>query len=140
MLNVGLVAAGAVALIAWVATALVFRTYASVPSLGDIAPLPRGEGPRVSIVVAARNEMQAIRASVASLLQQDYHDIELIVVEDRSTDRTAAILDEMAHKTERLKVINITDLPKGWLGKNHALHTGAAWASGEVLLFIDGDI
>lgn len=140
MLNVGLVVAGVVAGVALVAVALVFHTYAVVPRLSHIAPLPAGHGPRVSIVVAARNEELHIRQAVASLLSQDYHDVELIVVEDRSTDRTGKLLDDMAAKTPRVQVVHITDLPKGWLGKNHALNAGAAKATGDILLFVDGDI
>jgi hypothetical protein len=140
MLSVGLVVAGVVAGVALVAAALVFRTYAVVSRLAGIQPLPAGQGPRVSIVVAARNEELHVRQAVASLLSQDYHDVELIVVEDRSTDRTGAILDDMAAKTPRVQVVHLTDLPKGWLGKNHALNAGAAKASGDVLLFVDGDI
>lgn len=140
MLSVGLVVAGVVAGVALVAAALVFRAYAAVPRLSGITPNPIGQGPRVSIVVAAKNEELHIRQAVASLLSQDYHDVELIVVEDRSTDRTGKLLDDMAAKTQRVQVVHITDLPKGWLGKNHALNAGAAKATGDVLLFVDGDI
>ena len=140
MLTAGLVVAGTIAVVAAVATALVFRTYAVIGRLSSIQPLPDGLGPRVSIVVAARNEALHIRSAVASLLAQTYHDVELIVVEDRSTDRTGAILDEMAAKTARIQVVHLTELPAGWLGKNHALNAGAARATGEILLFVDGDI
>jgi hypothetical protein len=140
MLSAGLVVAGVVAGVAVVATALVYRTYASVTRLSNVQPLPEGQGPRVSIVVAAKNEELHIRSAVASLLAQDYHDVELIVVEDRSTDRTGTILDEMTAKTARVQVVHIKELPAGWLGKNHALNAGAAKATGEILLFVDGDI
>ncbi|MEK7403010.1 MAG: glycosyltransferase family 2 protein [Gemmatimonadota bacterium] len=140
MLTAGLVVAGVIAGVALVATALVFRSYAAVSRLSGVSPMPAGQGPRVSIVVAARNEALNVRTAVASFLGQDYHDVELIVVEDRSTDRTGAILDEMAAKTSRLRVVHITDLPPGWLGKNNALHAGADRATGDILLFVDGDI
>jgi glycosyltransferase involved in cell wall biosynthesis len=90
--------------------------------------------------VAARDEERHIRGAVAALLGQDYHDVELIVVDDRSSDRTGGILDTMAAKTERLAVVHIRELPAGWLGKNFALHTGAQRATGELFLFIDGDV
>src|SRR5690349_15944257 len=140
MLSAGLAVAGVVAGVAVVATALVYRTYMAVTRLSSVQPLPEGQGPRVSIVVAAKNEELHIRSAVASLLAQDYHDVELIVVEDRSTDRTGAILDEMTAKTARVQVVHIKDLPPGWLGKNHALNAGAAKATGEILLFVDGDV
>lgn len=128
-------AAGAVA-----ALALVIRVYREIPRLASIQPAPGGPGPKVSIVVAACDEERHIRAAVASLLAQDYPDCELIVVDDRSRDRTGAILDDMGRKTPRLTVVHVRELPAGWLGKNHALHAGAQRATGDVLLFVDGDI
>ena len=126
------VAAGALAMIVYI--------YATARRLADVPPAPEGMGPRVSIIVAARDEERHIRGAVAALLGQDYHDVELIVVDDRSRDRTSGILDTMAAKTERLEVVHVRELPAGWLGKNHALHVGAQRATGELLLFIDGDI
>jgi hypothetical protein len=140
MLPAGPVVAAVVAVAAIWATAMVVRTYLVVPRLASVAPMPHDQGPRVSVVVAARNEARHIRAAVASLLAQDYHDLELIVAEDRSEDATGTILDGMAAKTPRLAVIHIRELPAGWLGKNHALHAGAARATGTVLLFVDGDV
>ncbi|MEI6083941.1 MAG: glycosyltransferase family 2 protein [Verrucomicrobiota bacterium] len=92
--------------------------------------------PRVSVIVAARNEARKIEAALQSLLRQDYANIEFIVVEDRSDDETGVILDRMAG----IKVVHIRELPKGWLGKNHAQQTGAGHATGELLLFTDADI
>jgi glycosyltransferase involved in cell wall biosynthesis len=77
---------------------------------------------------------------VVSHLAQDYQDCEVIVVNDRSSDRTGAILDAMSGKAPRLTVVHVRELPKGWLGKNHALHVGAQRANGDILLFVDGDI
>ena len=94
----------------------------------------------VSIVVAARNEQRHIRQAVESLMDQDYPRLEIIVVNDRSTDDTAAILKNLARACDRLKVIQIAQLPHGWLGKNHALYVGAQQASGDYLLFTDADV
>lgn len=96
--------------------------------------------PVVSIVVAARNESKNIREAMNSLLHMDYPTLEIIVVNDRSEDLTGKILDEMARGDSRLKVIHISELPPGWLGKNHALWLGGKHASGELLLFTDADI
>lgn len=128
------------AVIAVVSLGLVLRVYHTIPRLERIDPIPAGQGPRVSIIVAARNEAVHIRAAVASLLGQDYHDCELIVVDDRSSDGTGEVLDKLAAKTTRIGVAHVRELPAGWLGKNYALRTGARRATGDVLLFIDGDV
>ena len=64
---------------------------------------------------------------------------EVIVVDDESTDRTAAILGELASRVPKLKVLRAGELPAGWVGKNHAVAVGAAAASGDWLLFTDAD-
>lgn len=102
--------------------------------------VPIGTLPQVSIIVAARNEARKIREALRSLLALDYPFYELIVVNDRSEDQTAMILNDMAATDFRLTVIHLDFLPAGWLGKNHALKIGAERASGEVLLFTDADI
>ena len=108
--------------------------------LRDVAPLPDGEMPSVTIIVPARNEERGIEHALRSVLAQQGPRIEIIVVEDRSEDSTGAILARMAAEDPRLKVVRVTELPKGWLGKNHALWLGAQAASGELLLFTDADI
>jgi glycosyltransferase involved in cell wall biosynthesis len=97
-------------------------------------------GPRVSVVIAARDEATTIEAALASVLRQRYTNYEVIAVDDRSADETGAILDRVAAQEPRLRVMHIVDLPPGWLGKNHALHGGAAMATGEILLFTDADV
>jgi glycosyltransferase involved in cell wall biosynthesis len=96
--------------------------------------------PRVSVVIPARNEERKIRAALQSVLGQDYPNLEFIVLNDRSTDQTGAILAEMAAADRRLRVVDITELPPAWLGKNYALYHGAEQASGELLLFTDADV
>jgi glycosyltransferase involved in cell wall biosynthesis len=95
---------------------------------------------RVTIVVAARNEERNISDALKSLLNLDYPDLELIVVNDRSADQTGPILNEMTKDDPRLRVIHVNELSAGWLGKNHALWIGSQRASGELLLFTDADI
>jgi hypothetical protein len=106
--------------------------------------VPAGETaadpPRVSVIVPACNEAGMIRRCVQSLLDQDYPSLEIIAVDDRSTDGTGALLDELAAANLRLTARHVTELPPGWLGKNHANHTGAAAAGGDWLLFTDGDV
>lgn len=100
----------------------------------------RTDVPHLSVIVPARNEEKRIREALESLLRQEYRSLEFIVLNDRSTDRTGEILAEMAAADARLGVINIAELPVGWLGKNYALYRGAERASGELLLFTDADV
>lgn len=98
--------------------------------------------PHVSVIVPARDEARNIRRSVESLLAQDYPNFDVLVVDDASSDRTPEILREIAaihpHGI-RLRTLRVEHLPAGWAGKPHALHTGAAQAEGEWLLFSDAD-
>jgi glycosyltransferase involved in cell wall biosynthesis len=107
-------------------------------SLADVTPVRTG--PSVSIIAAARNEARNIEAAVTSLLRLDYPALEIIMVNDRSTDETGAILERLAQLHSGLKIRHVSELPEGWLGKNHALYVGAAEASGQLLLFTDADV
>ncbi len=110
------------------------RFLEDIPSLGTPPSL------KVSIIVAARNEERNIREALQSVLNQNYEPTEVFVIDDRSTDGTGAILDSMAQANSRLRVLHLTDLPPGWLGKNHALYNGAKQATGDLLLFTDADV
>ncbi|MFP7297744.1 glycosyltransferase [Neobacillus niacini] len=98
------------------------------------------DGPLLSVIVAARNEAGQIEASILSQLKQTYKNVEWILVNDRSTDSTGLIMNEMQQEDHRIKVIHIAQLPEGWLGKNHALYKGFLEASGKWLLFTDADV
>jgi len=104
---------------------------------------PRGEGPSplelVSILVPARNEARNIRRCVRSLLAQDYPQLEVLVLDDGSTDATADIVAEMAREEPRLRLVRGHVLPQGWMGKNFACHQLAQLAQGEWFLFTDAD-
>ena len=75
-----------------------------------------------------------------SLLGLRHPALEIIAIDDRSTDGTGAILDRLAREDPRLRVIHVASLPEGWLGKNHALWLGAGQANGRWLLFTDADV
>jgi glycosyltransferase involved in cell wall biosynthesis len=127
--------------IAWIAAGLAFYSGSRrIGGLTSVEPLPDAELPPVTIVSAARNEAARIGAAARSLLAQDAPRLEVIAVDDRSEDATGAILDGIAAEDGRLTVLHVTQLPEGWLGKCHALALGAAAASGEWLLFTDGDV
>jgi cellulose synthase/poly-beta-1,6-N-acetylglucosamine synthase-like glycosyltransferase len=104
-------------------------------------PLPEmADWPRVSLIAPARNEERNIEGAVRSLMKLDYPNLEITLVNDRSTDATAEILNRLATEFSQLNVVHLTDLPAGWLGKNHAMQVGADRSSGEWLLFTDADI
>jgi len=136
---------GAVTLLAaalWaLITASLARVWLLLPRL-DAFPgdEPSGGWPRLSVVVPSRDEAAAVEAGCRSLLAQDYPDLELIAVDDRSRDATGAILDRLAAEDGRLVVVHVDSLPEGWLGKNNACDRGARVASGRYLLFTDGDV
>jgi len=96
--------------------------------------------PKVSVVIPARNEERNVEHALQSVLGLDYPGLEIMVVNDRSTDGTRDILEKLAKGDQRLTLLNIGSLPEGWLGKTHALHMGAQQAQGEFILFTDADI
>ncbi|WP_421379422.1 glycosyltransferase [Bacillus salacetis] len=98
------------------------------------------DGPLVSIIIPARNEAHTIGKSIQSQLNLNYKNIEWIIVNDRSTDETGAEIARIASMDYRIKILHLTELPKGWLGKNHALYQGYIRSQGELLLFTDADI
>jgi len=139
--------------VAWlVALAWVYKCaeaavgYPKVPNLAlpwaDLAGATRSS---LVVIVPARNEQEDIADCLESLLRQEYTDLHIIAVDDRSTDATGAIMDWIAaHAAGRLDVLHIKELPAGWLGKTHALATAAQMAikryDPDYLLFTDGDV
>jgi hypothetical protein len=100
--------------------------------------IPTANSARVSAIVPARNEEAVIAACVASLARQA-EIAEILVVDDHSTDRTAAIVSELKRRQTRVQLLTATELPAGWVGKNHAVWQGAQEAIGDWLLFTDAD-
>ena len=92
----------------------------------------------ISAIIPARNEEASIARAVGSVAAQPEVG-EVIVVNDQSTDRTSAILAELAAKIPKIKILNVDRLPDGWVGKNYAVALGASVAEGEWLLFTDAD-
>ncbi len=157
--------AGTILALAWASR--IIDAALGMPSVANVSRpewdrnpvLPTGN-PRVSIIVPARNEEAEIENCLRSLLALDYDNYEVIAVNDRSTDRTGAIMDRLVFETEPsqnphpvsaksaetrmghpiLKVIHHTELPPGWLGKTHAMWTAANGATGEWILFTDADV
>jgi cellulose synthase/poly-beta-1,6-N-acetylglucosamine synthase-like glycosyltransferase len=137
-----------VSLLYWLAMAwdtLRARRYIiTMPKQASASGLPT---PLVSVIIAAKEEESSITDTVKHLLGQTYPRLEIIAVNDRSQDATGTRLDELRRWSEGksglgipLRVIHITKLPDGWLGKNHALYQGYLESRGNLLLFTDADI
>jgi glycosyltransferase involved in cell wall biosynthesis len=150
--------AGTILALAWFSR--IVDAAIGMPSVADISKPawdrnPPGM-PRVSIIVPARDEEKDIEQSLTALLALDYDNLEVIAVDDRSTDRTGEIMEKLAgnHKPDlgapflasfarsgkRLHVIHHRELPTGWLGKTHAMWTATNAATGDWLLFTDADV
>ena len=143
---------------AWRAGELV-RNLHRVPDLLASSPVaaPLTVRDRLAVIVPACNEEAAIGETLRSLLRQQGIALEIVAVDDRSRDRTGAIMDALAAETASsvpgepsspfgtslgtsLKVLHISDLPAGWMGKQNALASGIATTDAPYLLFTDGDI
>jgi glycosyltransferase involved in cell wall biosynthesis len=140
--------AGTILALAWCSR--IVEAALGMPSVADVSRpewdrnpvLPVGN-PRVSIIVPARNEEETIEQALNTLLGLDYDNYEVIVVNDRSTDRTGEIMERVAASPAAhrcLRVVHHRELPTGWLGKTHAMWTAANQAKGEWLLFTDADV
>jgi chlorobactene glucosyltransferase len=108
-------------------------------SLDDESDIPLENPPLVSVIVPARNEAHNIARCVRSILSTTYPNLELIVVDDSSTDGTADVARRAAEGDPRARVVTNAALPDGWFGKQWACATGAKVARGSVLQFTDAD-
>lgn len=134
--------------LAWIAAASQAVFY--LPRLPDLhdsrfaAPLPAATGPQLAVIVPARNEEADIEDCLESLLAIEGIEIEIFAVDDRSTDATGAIMDQVVARGrlagKRISAMHIADLPEGWMGKTHALALAARQATAPWLLFTDADI
>src|ERR1700731_3738971 len=135
--------------IAWI-TAFAWAVHAvtvlrGLPRVPDLLQLPDPPSdpaaPSLTVIVPACNEAKDIAACLHSLVAQDYPNLNIVAINDRSTDQTGALMDALAaqHPT-RLRVLHITELPSGWLGKTHAMALAARHTTADYLLFTDADI
>jgi hypothetical protein len=117
-----------------------FRTLRGVPLLSRLHPPEPGRWPGLSVVVPACNEADHLEAAARTLLAEDYPDLEIILLDDRSTDATGEIVDRLAAEDDRVTAVHIVELPDGWLGKPHAMDRGFRQSTGEFVLFTDADV
>lgn len=114
----------------------------------DRNPATPAGNPRVTIVVPARNEEASIRQALSQLLALDYDNYEVIAVDDRSTDGTGEIMDDLATwgdgpprpSNASLRVVHINELPPRWMGKAHAMWSAAKESTADWILFTDADV
>jgi chlorobactene glucosyltransferase len=123
-----------------IAVAYVRACYSQLPLHPMTEPPTPGLLPKLSVVIASKNEAGCIETCIRTLMQQDYPEMEVVAVNDRSTDETGAILDRLAAEfSDRMRVVHVTTLPTGWFGKPHALEQGLKVATGSLVCFSDAD-
>jgi len=130
---------GGLGLSFWLFSALFLTARIRRVPLFSPAAVPPGPTPPLSVVIAARNDAAGLRRTATSVLAQQLPGLELILVDDRSTDGTGELVEELAAADPRVRAEHVRELPPGWLGKVHALHTGLQHATGELVLFSDAD-
>lgn len=100
---------------------------------------PRRYTDLVSVLIPARNEAGRIGALLQSVMEQSYQNLEILILDDQSTDETLEVCNSYANQDKRIQVISGKDLPDGWLGKNFACHQLGQMARGRYFVFIDAD-
>jgi chlorobactene glucosyltransferase len=113
----------------------VFKNIENYSLIGQTLKNP----PLISILIPARNEAENISRCLKSLLKQDYPNLEIIVLNDNSTDETCKVVNEIAQKDSRVRLVDGAPLEEGWIGKNFASHQLAKQAKGEYFIFTDAD-
>ena len=118
----------------------VWMSLKNVQSLPSISFDREKKYPRLSVIIAARNEAGTIENALKSVLAQNYPNLEIILVNDRSNDGTDKILQKLAEKDPRVLIHHVEELPPGWLGKVNAMQQGFGRSTGVWLLFTDADV
>jgi len=113
----------------------VFKNVENYSLTGQVLKNP----PLISILIPARNEAENISRCLKSLLKQDYPNLEIIVLNDNSTDGTSKVVKVIAEKDNRVRLVEGAPLEDGWIGKNFASHQLAKYAKGEYFIFTDAD-
>ncbi len=127
---------------------LIFISFTTIISIYNYFTAPRlnenllneSNNARISVLIPARNEEENITACLLSVLKQDYENLDVYVLDDQSTDKTAKKVKLLQMKYENLFLIHGRTLPSGWIGKNWACHQLLFQTTGRYLLFLDSDV
>ncbi len=131
----------ALSALCWIEAGISARLgYRRTPGLTNLEPLRDEALPSLTILATAKDEAARVGQAARSLLAQDYPRATVLIVDDRSQDRTGGILDQLAGEDSRLRVTHVRALPDGWIGKCHALAQGAEATDSEWILFVDADV
>ena len=123
----------------WFMYSRVVRSIFSLSELGKLEITEPVSWPTLNIVIAACNEAETIEAAIKSLLVQDYPDLKIILVNDRSIDNTGEIIERLA-EDKRIVAVHVKELPENWLGKVHAQSVALKEVDTGWILFTDADI
>ena len=126
--------------VAFLSTMLVSIAQSNLRNLKRLEILPdEQDAELVSILIPARNEFHNLKRCLDSLINLDYSNIEILVLNDRSTDKTAALVEDYQKIDTRIQLLQGNDLPDGWIGKHWACHQLSESAKGTIILFVDAD-
>jgi chlorobactene glucosyltransferase len=131
--------AGVVVLVWIVLPFMLLRRVSNATSLDFESSDQPSPAPHVSVVIPARNEEYNIEDCVRSMLTSSYPSFEVVVVDDNSSDSTGEIVQRIAERDSRVRVVRGDPLPDGWIGQPWALLTGARNTTGEIICFADAD-
>ena len=132
-----IIAAGIILFYLIIRTITVLYNFTIQPFLLNLIPENKA---KVSILIPARNEEKNIKRLLEKLQKQNYPHFEVLVYDDQSEDGTAKIVKHFEDTDQRFRLLNGSELPEGWLGKNHACHNLAMNSTGDFLLFLDADV
>ncbi len=111
-----------------------------VKSLAKLPLREREEWPSLTIVAPACNEAESLEVAIKRRLQSTYPNLRILLINDRSTDNTGEIAEQLASQDDRLEVLHNKELPEGWLGKVNVLRLRAEQAESDWILFSDADV
>jgi len=116
------------------------RSFSQLRWSREIEPETPAVWPTLSVIIPACDEESSLEEAVRTVLAQEYEPLQIVLINDRSRDGSLQVMRRIAQEDSRVQVLDIQELPEGWLGKVHALHQGTRIATGDLLLFTDADV